>query len=255
MIKTNTATLGITGHDYPPMELHITGQESKIATLHSSGPDIDSGINLSMNSGKRDAMPLFVPSKYIFNSGTTLFMGKKHDDNDHISLYINNDIYAPYSQNVSGENIELFITAVSGAQSSIQTLFLKSPNTYIGSGNILSPLFLKVEEPIITEDGVIINSGIFTLSLEGNNNANLADTKQQGTTLHLAAYPQYSNDMSLFIDRPISEVIPLNINAFIGSGNMNVYISGNYTHNNNTTLLIKPPESNSFKFFFRGYLE
>lgn len=243
-------SLGITG------SLYAHGYEVfNSGSLFITTPDVDSNIDLIMNPVGDNDVTIFIEGKEIYNSGIPLFIGKEYKANNNTTLYINNDIYAPSGDYLSVKDADLFIKSVSGALSSAPTLFLESPNTYTGSGDTYVPLFLKVEEPIIGSGGGIIGSGTPTLFVQGNNNANIAYTKEQNTTLYLASYPQHSGNMTLFLDRPISEVIPLNINAFIGSGNMNVYISGNYTHNNNTTLFVKPPESNDFKIFFRGYLE
>lgn len=252
-IFSSGVSLGITGHDYPRMDLYIHGGFNDSSDLYISGPDYESNINLAMNPNYKSNITINTRGKDTKNNSTPLFIGKENLNNNNISLYINNDSFAASSEYSVFNTGTLIISGTDGSSYDVTTIFLKISN--MASGDVFIPLFLNVEEPIIGSGGGIFNSGVHSLFVQGNNDANIAYEKGQNTTLYLAAYPEFSEDMSLFLDRPISEVIPLNINAFIASGDMNVYISGNYIYNNNTTLFIKPPESNNFKFFFRGYLE
>lgn len=242
-------TLGITGH-----------APSGIADLFLSAPDIESSMPLAINPQYSGVIPLKIHGHLFFDTyedQTPLYIGQKVDSNNNASLYILNDQFAPQGGTTTINDADLFITATDfAAKTSGVPLFIDGPATApIYSGNSNIPLRISVEEPIIGENGAILNSGIHTLYIDGNNDALTYQKANNNINLYLAANPINSGVIPLFINRPTSELLPLNINSFITSGNMNVYISGNYAHNNNMNLFIKPPDSNYFEFFLRGYLE
>lgn len=244
--KEGSISFGITGH-----------APSGIMNLYLDTPDIDSSLSLSMNPNYSGVMPLKTHGYDIYSSGAPLYIGQDVDDDNDISLYISNDEYAAKGGTVTINNAKLFINGTNlPPYNSGTPIFIKgplTPPTYSKNTNI--PLRIKVEEPVITDDGMILNSGIHTLYIEGNNNALIYDKANNNIKLYLACNPINSENIPLFINRPTSEMLPLNINSFIDSGVMNVYISGNYAHNDSINLSIKPPESNYFEFFLRGYLE
>lgn len=246
-------SLGITGHDYPPIEMYIAGGDTETLPLYTLGPDLDANVELVINPNHENQIPLKIKGKETYNNNATLHIGKEYKILKDATLYINNDSFAIGGSGV-GQDIELFLNAVSGSLYDSPTLFLKSPDVFIGSGETNIPLFLKVEEPILSPEGAIINSGIFSIFMDGNNDANLSYRKNQEISLFLPVNGIESGNITLFLDRPASEIMPLNIRSFTTHKDMNVYISGNYTHKDNISLLIKAPESNNFRFFFRGYL-
>lgn len=252
--RYNNIPLSISGHDYPSMDLYIKGGFSETISLYTLGPIIDSNINLIITPNYNSGIPLIIAGKESYNSGVPLFIGKLNQDTKHTSLYINNDVFSIGGSGI-GDGIELFLNPVSGASYGTIPLFLKSPNTFLDSGNLNAPIFLKVEEPILSSDGAIINSGIVTLFIESNNDANLYYKDNQDCSLFLPANNIQSGDMTIYLNRPIAETTTLNIRSFTPSKDMNVYISGNYIHNDNISLLIKAPEFNKFNFFLRGYLK
>lgn len=180
------------------------------------------------------------------------------DENDPGELYIDDLIISEPSTSIS-YNIygDISTFNISGGLNYNSTgsspLFMKVPST--GDTNNSFDAFVKVDEPIIGVGGGILTSGNNALYVDGNNDAGIYYQNRSNAPLYLRALPIETQTAPLYIDRPDTNIIPLYINSSYDSGNINVYISGNYTYNDSIGLFIKSPESNDFKFFLRGYLE
>ena len=119
----------------------------------------------------------------------------------------------------------------------------------LGSNSGIMPLYLN--NPGDGEGGGILSFKNTNLVIYGSG----AVPEDDGMSLYIPSELVSSGTIPIFIRNPTTEIMPLYIESFISSGNMNVYISGNNTYNDNINLLIKAPESNNFKIFFRGYVE
>lgn len=239
------------------MTLHIRHPQSGMINFYLMTPEA-AGMSLNMNTDYVNNFTTYILGVAVQDNDTPLplFIGKNIDHNDDISLFVSNDIYS-----ASGiQQDDLADLAINGTDynfiSSGDTLFIKvsnDPNIVSGTNTI--PLLMSVKEPSIGDGGGIFDFYITDLFMEGSNDSGIYSNKKTNTSLYLRAYDSSSGVLPLFIDRPTSTVIPLNIYSFINSGDMNVYISGNYIHNNNMNLSIKPLDSDNFKLFVRGYLE
>ena len=241
-------------------------------SLYTRTPEENSASLYIINKTYYDSQDLFVNGLDSFTSSGDLFVegsigsGVTSRAPLFIGLDIDSDQQAPLfirslsgGEGEGGSSVYGDVTSfiVSGGldynKTGLSPLFMKSPST----GDTISSFdaFLKVDEPVIGVGGGVLTSGNSSLYIDGNNDAGIYYQNRSNAPLYLRALPIETQTAPLYIDRPDTDIIPLYINSAYESGNINVYISGNYTYNDNIGLFIKSPESNDFKFFLRGYLE
>lgn len=255
-----------------PLVVYSHDNTNSNISLYTRTPE-ESGVSLYMiNKTYNDSNDLFVNGVDTFTSLDTLFIdgstGSGHTSR--VSLFIGQDIDSDNSvslflkslsggtgvggSTVYGDDAGFFVSGGLNYNSKNNTsFFLKVPGT--GIVNEGMPISLKVNEPTFGPGGGILSSGDIGLYMDGNNDAGIYYKLNRGSTLYMQSYPLESGAAPLYIERPTTDIVPLYINSAYDSGNINVYISGNYTYNDNIGLFIKPPESNDFRFFLRGYLE
>ena len=209
---------------------------------HSSG-------DISLNTiGSLDA---------AYSLGATLFIGKEINANGQVSLFTNNDVYAP-SVGTTGfiaENTMAISGGLGAPYADDTTLFISVPA--VGSGNQEAPLFLKVEEPVFGPGGGILSSGIIDLAIEGNNDANvwIGSLKNNQAPLSITAVEFSSGLAPLYIEQPEQANIPMYMASLINSGDITVYITGANIGSGAMDLYISPPHAIGVDVFTRGYLE
>ena len=192
-----------------------------------------------------------------YSLGTTLFIGKEINANGQVSLFTNNDAYAP-SIGATGfiaENTMAISGGLGAAYANDTTLFINVPA--VGSGNQEASLFLKVDEPVFGPGDGILSSGIIDLAVEGNNDANvwIGSVKNNQAPLSITAVEFSSGLAPLYIEQPEQANIPMYMASLINSGDITVYITGANIGSGAMDLYISPPHSTGVDMFTRGYLE
>lgn len=192
-----------------------------------------------------------------YSLGATLFIGKEINANGQVSLFTNNDVYAP-SVGTTGfiaENTMAISGGLGAPYADDTTLFINVPA--VGSGNQEGPLFLKVEEPVFGPGGGILSSGIIDLAVEGNNDAGvwIGSLKSNQAPLSMTAVEFSSGFAPLYIEQPEQANIPMYMASLINSGDIAVYITGANIGSGAMDLYISPPHAIGVDVFTRGYLE
>lgn len=213
----------------------------------------------SISNENNDASLVSIGSVEISNAvASPLFIGKEINSSAQSPLLIANDIFA----NSLGSNVVagLVSASVSGGlnynKGQYTTLFMNAPQ--FGSGDQQATAFLKVQEPVLSSDGNIIQSGVSDFVIVGNNNANILERGiivNNDTSMFIANRDLLNDDMTLFVDRPEENIAPLFMRSLYGSGDVNVYISGASIDTQDMSLHISSPETSLIKIFTRGYLE
>lgn len=233
--------------------------DSGQASLYIKSLTVDNDADLSVggissHSGDISAFVKGSTNKEI-SGGATLFIGKEINANENTSLFVYNDVYAT-SLNATGvvSDIAVSISGGLGAgHSDDSTLYLKAPP--VGSGDNDATLFVRVEEPVIGGGGGIVDSGIISAIITGNNDAGVYFRHNAEASLNIVNRNISSGDTTLFLHRPEENAMSLNISSLYSNNQITTSISGANISDNNITLNISPPQSSGIDMFTRGYLE
>jgi hypothetical protein len=114
---------------------------------------------------------------------------------------------------------------------------------------------LKTTDPSLSENGNVIESGSVGAVISGNNDAGVWYKQNKKSSLYIVNRDTYSDNTTLFVDRPKEETAPLFVKSLYESGAINVYISGANIGSVSADLFISPPHSVEGELFTRGYLE
>ena len=239
------------------------------APSHSQGADVFlkgqtsiSGISLFVDPIGVDTESINLTIDGSLSAGIVdtapLFIGKEINANGLISLYTSNDKFAR-TPGADGAQGSFNLTAsgrLSSFDSSTAPMFIGVDHFASGTG--AAEMFVKVREPIRSENGNIIESGVSDFVIVGNNDAGVPERGvigKQGVGMFIANRYSFDSSADLYLYRPEEAVAPLFIRSLTESGNINVYISGANIEYNNMDLYISPPAATGIQFFTRGYLE
>lgn len=186
-----------------------------------------------------------------------MFIGKEIRSNNETSLFVYNDKYSASLGSVSSaSDLNVYIFGGLNANDyNDSPLFIQvSP---FGSGIREAPLYLKVNEPVFSDNGNIITSGDLTTVISGNNDSNvwIGYLKNNAASLTMTSTYLGSGNAPLYIHRPSEKGIPLNISSYYDTGSINVYITGANIGSGSMDLYISPPTGSGIDMFTRGYLE
>jgi len=203
--------------------------------------DVSFVVQGSLNSGAAGSAPMFI--------------GKEINADNNASLFISNDRYA-VSAGASGL-ISFAGMAISGGLNYNYTdnssLYMQAPP--YNSGLSSMEMMIKTTEPVLSENGNIIESGGVRTVISGNNDAGAWFKNSNKSSLYIVNRDIYSDGTTLLIDRPEEEIASLFIGSFTESGDINVYISGATLGSGVMDLFIVPPYTVESELFIRGYLE
>ena len=257
------------------MPLHINQFENTpIMTMRIDGESLvyNQGTNLFLkNETSNKNVDLFMDSigdqiqdasfvvQGSLDSGAvgsaSMFIGKEINADNNASLFISNDRYA-VSAGASGL-ISFAGMAISGGLNYNYTdnssLYMQAPP--YNSGLSSMEMMIKTTEPVLSENGNIIESGGVRTVISGNNDAGAWFKNSNKSSLYIVNRDIYSDGTTLLIDRPEEEIASLFIGSFTESGDINVYISGATLGSGVMDLFIVPPYTVESELFIRGYLE
>ena len=220
--------------------LFLQGPAGTVAPLSVAGPIQTSGVATLFTQGPEA-------------NALTLWIGKDIDASGVAPLYVE----SPLSTGTAGSTLEQSLTSLvlSGTsfdeENKLGTLSISAPS--IGSGVKVSTLFVQVDAP--SADGTVPVSGLMTISVQGNNPAEVAQGYNKDTTLFIRVEEVQNSGMPIYIERPTVGTIPLTIKSQISSGVLPVAISGMFTQTGVTTLHVSPPATKFLNTTIRGFLE
>jgi hypothetical protein len=187
----------------------------------------------------------------------SMFIGKEIKANDETSLFIYNDKFSASIGSTSSIS-DTSVTISGGLNANNYNnspLFIQVPPFVSGVKN--APLYLKVNEPVISENGNIITSGDLTTVITGNNDDDvwIGYKKNNAASLTMTSTYLNSGNIPLYIHRLTEDAVPLNISSYYDSNSINVYTSGANIDSSLMNLYISPPNASGIDMFTRGYLE
>lgn len=246
----------------PSAPLLINGlaiADSGQASLYIKSLTLDNDADLSVagissHSGDISAFVKGSTNKEM-SGNTTLFIGKEINANENTSLFVYNDVYST-SLNATGVVSDVTASISGGlgsGHSDDSDLYLKAPP--VGSGYNDTTLLVRVEEPVIGSGGGVVDSGVISTIITGNNDAGVYFRHNAEASLNIVNRSISSGDTTLFLHRPEENVMSLNISSLYNNNQITTSISGANAPNNNITLNISPPQSSGIDMFTRGYLE
>jgi len=186
-------------------------------------------------------------------SDLTLFIGKEVEASGVLSLYLQ----APFSVGNPDAGLEQTQAplAISSTMHSntyfTTTLAIDAPN--IGSGIGEATLFVRVDEP--SADGTVPVSGLMAMVVGGNNPAGVRQELSEETTLFIRVQETQTSGMTIYLERPLANSLPLNVINRTANGILPVSVSGTFNAAGLATLHIVPPQSKSLNTNIAGYLE
>ncbi len=228
--------------------LNVSGPTAAELTLVAAGPLPATGsLDLVVPGPVAAEMPLFI-GKDILTGGTGI-----------IPLFLQ----SPFNTGViaaSGGGLGQGISPLSISGTTFNTsdgfnnanLFLSSIS--IASGIGTAPLTLVTDPPPTpNENGSISDSGVITIAVSGANPGNVYTKSENDTTLFIKTHASGNNTMTLYVDYPLGQIMPLSIKNKSPSGVLDVSISGAFFANENTTLNIHAPFTNTMTLVSIGF--
>lgn len=229
------------GSDFTTTTLFMAGPEPATMPLTVLGPIPVSG-----------SLSLFSPGPPA--NSLSLWIGKDIDFSGSAPLYIQ----VPWATGSPGTVLTQVQApmSVSGttyySDNTTTPLSISAPLIGSGIGNIA--LFAATDDPRLP-DGKVPVSGQMTITVTGDNPGLVRAIKDNQTTLFIRVEEVASSGLSMYMERPTAEMVPLSITSQITSGVFPVAISGAFGDNSSATLYIEAPTTNTLTTFTRGYSE
>ena len=185
-----------------------------------------------------------------------LFIGKDVDSSGNMSLFLQSPI------NTGDPSAVLYqdITPLTLVGTTFNTsdgfgsadLFLSTVS--IASGIGTAPLTLVTDpSPALNLNGSISSSGDMTLVVDAANPSGIRVKSENQTSLFIKTHSSGNRAMTLYVDFPYGQVMPLSIKNKSPSGVLDVSISGAYFANDSTTLNIHAPFTDTMTLVSRGF--
>jgi len=223
--------------------LNISGPTAAELPLTMQAPLPSSGfLNLVLPGPPAASMPLFI--------------GKDVDSSGNMPLFLQSPINTGDPSAVLHQDITpltLIGTAFNTSDGfGSADLFLST--VLIASGIGTAPLTLITDPPPTPNpDGSISSSGDMTLVMGAANPSGVRVKSENQTSLFIKTHSSGNNTMTLYLDYPLGQVMPLSIKNKSPSGVLDVSISGAYFANDSTTLNIHAPVTDTMTLVSRGF--
>lgn len=228
--------------------LNVSGPTAAELTLVMLSPLSASGsLDLVVAGPQSAVMPLFI-GKDILTGGT-----------GNIPLFLQSPFATGVIAASGGASGQEFLNlAVSGTTLNTSDGF-NNANLFISSVSIASgigtaPLTMVTDPaPTPNDNGTISDSGVITIAVSGANPGSVYTKCENQTSLFIKTHTSGNNTMTLYVDYPLGQIMPLSIKNKSPSGVLDVSISGAYFANENTTLNIRAPFTNTMTLVSSGF--
>jgi len=184
----------------------------------------------------------------------TLFIGKDIYSDGSASLFVQSPVSFTPGADLGQNDVSLSVSGMFESSSFSETnLYLNAP--IVGSVTSVNPLMIKTEIPFTGGFGGLIESGLVSLTLNGNNDAGVFSKFNQTALLSIKSEYIESGVSPLFIQKSFGNSANLFIDSRIASGVSDLYVDGANISNSGISLTLKTLENSNFNMFTRGFLD